>query len=152
MELAENWHTWVKGRNQRLRWFAQLDSVALFLTWVGPAVPVRASCCRSSKRESPGCHGVTDQCLSWQLAHREVKSTSVPDFAATSDMRGVDPLGHFIISFGHWDLSLRLMPKLSSCCERCNSPFENEIPGWIRQYIAKFNRNIDVNAIRASIE
>ena len=29
----------------------------------------------------------------------------------------------------------------------CNSQFENEIPGWIRQYIAKFNRGIDVNAI-----
>ena len=29
----------------------------------------------------------------------------------------------------------------------CNSPFENEIPGWIRQYTSKFNRSIDVNAI-----
>lgn len=28
-----------------------------------------------------------------------------------------------------------------------NSPFENEIPGWIRQYTAKMNRSIDMNAI-----
>ena len=32
-----------------------------------------------------------------------------------------------------------------------NSPFENEIPGWIRQYTAKLNRSIDVAAINELI-
>ncbi|MCK5817498.1 MAG: DNA polymerase III subunit delta, partial [Candidatus Marinimicrobia bacterium] len=32
-----------------------------------------------------------------------------------------------------------------------NSPFENEIPGWIRQYTAKLNRVIDLNAINELI-
>ncbi|MEA2077734.1 MAG: DNA polymerase III subunit delta [Candidatus Marinimicrobia bacterium] len=32
-----------------------------------------------------------------------------------------------------------------------NSPFENEIPGWIRQYTAKLNRSIDINAINELI-
>ncbi len=32
-----------------------------------------------------------------------------------------------------------------------NSPFENEIPPWIRQYVAKLNRSIDVNAINELI-
>jgi DNA polymerase-3 subunit delta len=32
-----------------------------------------------------------------------------------------------------------------------NSPFENEIPGWIRQYTAKLDRSIDVNAINELI-
>jgi len=32
-----------------------------------------------------------------------------------------------------------------------NSPFENEIPGWLRQYVAKLDRNIDVAAINELI-
>ncbi|MCD6446672.1 MAG: DNA polymerase III subunit delta [Candidatus Marinimicrobia bacterium] len=32
-----------------------------------------------------------------------------------------------------------------------NSPFESEIPGWIRQYTAKLNRVIDLNAINELI-
>ena len=32
-----------------------------------------------------------------------------------------------------------------------NSPFENEVPGWIRQYTAKLNRSIDVAAINELI-
>ena len=32
-----------------------------------------------------------------------------------------------------------------------NSPFENEIPGWLRQYVAKLDRNIDVSAINELI-
>lgn len=32
-----------------------------------------------------------------------------------------------------------------------NSPFENEIPGWVRQYTAKLDRSIDVNAINELI-
>ena len=32
-----------------------------------------------------------------------------------------------------------------------NSPFESEIPGWIRQYTSKLNRIIDVNAINELI-
>jgi DNA polymerase-3 subunit delta len=35
----------------------------------------------------------------------------------------------------------------SSTTLMCNSPFESEIPGWIRQYCAKQNRTVDINAI-----
>ncbi|MCF7832005.1 MAG: DNA polymerase III subunit delta [Candidatus Marinimicrobia bacterium] len=41
--------------------------------------------------------------------------------------------------------------QMSAGTLMANSPFENEIPGWVRQYTAKINRTIDVNAINELI-